>query len=423
VRLPARTGYLFAQAGVDPASAGPVEIVARSSRRLRDLIRHWWTLLEPEVNAGVVVPMMEEALAAFAERAAKTRGRTFSKKWALAWFDWKPRLLQTHNEQAVGERFVLAMERLGVLVRRGSSDLAFSHESLHELYLGLAFLTNNTLPGVVTAGPRLALEPLKVPEGRAVIARLNLTPAEGRAAALADVARRKLHVAAWFLWGDDEARAEHGAWLAAEMLGEFQWAQRNAERQSLESALASLGAAALPACRALIDARQANLPAYLAAINFVERHGDSSDLPRLQQMAGEPYPGQWEIDVLRQLLRDAEAKVVDPAARERYSRQEAGQMAKETAALALKIAGAVASEVNEPFPVGQNTVLHVAGGLLDGVGDAVMEVSPSEFYETQRALRTLLAHLPSVIERRKVEIYRMAPHVRAAAEAAIRALA
>ena len=156
---------------------------------------------------------------------------------------------------------------------------------------------------------------------------------------------------------------------------------------------------------------------------FIERHGDRGDLQRLQRIAEEPYPGHWEIDALRQMLRDAEARVVDPAARERYSKQEAVQIAKEAAALVLKIAGTFAAEMNEPFPVGRNTAIHIAGGLLDGASEAVMDVSPSEFFRTQQTLRSLVAHLPSVIERRKVEIYRMAPHVRMAAEAAIRTLA
>jgi hypothetical protein len=421
VLLTARARYLLHQVGVDPSASGALEIVAVKARALRDLIRHWWEALEPEATAGVVAPMMEEALAAFAEQSLKKSNRTFARKWARSWFDWKPRVLQSEAEQVIGERFLIAVERLGVLATQGPL-LTFTHPALHELYLGMHYLATGTLPAFLSALPRTALHPLQTAEGHAVIAKLALTAADQRRTALAEVARRNLHLAAWSLWGDGEARAEHGEWLATEILSEVQWEQPAANPETLAGALASLGAPALSTCRAWLDALEANLPALLIVMRIIAHSGSVDDLPRLQRLADHPYLGQWEIDQMRQLLRDAEAKVIDAEARKQYSQQEMKEMAKDMAALVLKIAGTIAAKTTEPLPWGGNTVVHVVGGLAEGASEHVAAITPSEFFRTQQYLRGLLAVLPPIIERRKGEIYRMAPAVREAAQSAILAL-
>lgn len=390
-------------------------MLARRGRVLRELVRHWWTALEAEATAGVVVPRMEEALAAFAAEALKKKDRAFDRKWAWSWFDWKPGAMQSKAEQAIGERFLVTMDRLGVLQALPGSRLTFTHDALLELYLGLGYLLSEK-PPAISAGSRINAAPLLTVEGRALVARLALTPSEERRTALRAVARKNLHIAVWFLWGSDDARAEEGEWLASELLGELQWGQTAEARQQLETALASLGDSALAACRTLVDERKANLPAHLAAIELLARSGTADDVPRLRRILAEPAPGWWEIEQLRRTLRDAEAKIVDPAARSRYTKHEIAEMAKDTAVLIVQIAAAFTAEISERVPV------QAAAQLTTMAGEGLIEVNVSDFFRAQQMLREMVGSLPSLIEQRKGEITEMAPHVRAAAESAVRTL-
>ena len=414
--MTARARYLFEQAGADRA-APALQILARNGRALRELVRQWWIALEPEATAGVVVPRMEEALAAFASEALKKKDRSFSRKWAWSWFDWKPGPMQSKAEQAIGERFLVAMERLGVLQTLPGSRIEFTHEVLLELWHAVGFLLAGK-PVAIPAGARSSTAPLGMLQGRVAVARLAVTPPEDRREALRAVAKKNVHVAVWFLWGDENARAAEGQWLASEILGELQWGQADVDREQLEAALTSLGDCAIAACRTLLDERKANLPAHLVAIRFLERFGNGDDLPRLRRFLDEPAAGWWEIEQLRKTLRDAEAKIVDPATRSRYTKHEIAEMAKDTAALIIQIAGAFASHV-EPLPWGSNTAIAFGGGLAGGAGETLIDVNVSDFYRAQQVLRDMVGSLPPLIERRKVEIHSTAPLVRAAAQAAI----
>jgi hypothetical protein len=421
IPLPASARYLFHQAGLDPENATLHEIAARSAGPILTLLRRWWTELEPEATAGVSASMMESALVAYAEEAVKKSDGSTSRRWARAWFNWKPSVLQTEVEQVIGERFLLTANRLGVLLAHGSR-LSFAHPALLEMYLGLGFLQKNVFPPALTGTTVASSVPLMSPHGRAVLARLSLTPVEQRPAVLTDVARRSLILATWFLYCNDDARAAQGEWLGGQLLGALQWGQSGADRSSLESALASLGNAGLAACRTLIDMRQEGLPAHLSAITFVSQNGNADDLQRLRDLADEPRLGEWEIDHLRTMIREAEALVFDTDAQQRYTRQEIQEMAKDTAALILKIAGTVALKTSVPYPLGQETVVSVAGGLMDFTAEGLASANPSDFFQSQRVLRGLLAYLPGVIERRKIEIAEMAPRIRAECHNAIATL-
>lgn len=269
---------------------------------------------------------------------------------------------------------------------------------------------------------RFALLPLDTPQGRAVLARLSLTPEEEREAALREVSRQNIHLATWFLYSDAGARAAHGEWLAGEILIQLRWGVTDFDRRTLLSSLESLGGSAVAACRTLLDERQQSLPSHLAAIEFLARHGSSADVPRLERIAADPYLGQWEIESGRQLLREAQASILDEEAQKRYSRQEAVEMAKDTAVLIMKLVGTVANAAYEATEWNRDAAINFAGGILDKSGDQLATIAPSEFYQTQRLLRAIVAHFPAELERRKVDIHALAPRVREAAHGGAEAL-
>src|SRR6185369_3062546 len=101
--------------------------------------------------------------------------------------------------------------------------------------------------------PRTSLERVQTSEGRSVLARLGLAAAEDLESLVPTVAEKNLHLVAWFLHFNDEAREEWGEWLADEILGEFGWDLDVTNRSQLTSSLAGLGPEALAACRSLVD--------------------------------------------------------------------------------------------------------------------------------------------------------------------------
>jgi hypothetical protein len=416
--LTAATQYLFQQIQADPLALAPHQLLARNGRRLRELIVHWWNGLEPEATAGISASMMEQALVACAEKASENK-HTFGRRWARSSFNWKPGFIQTGAEQIIGDRFLTTSARLGLLELSRSDDARFAHHTLEELYLGVGLLEKKTIPSLLIAASRIDARPVETPRARAVLAALSIAGGGERDAYFVRVARQNLHVAAWFLYCDDDARRERGAWLASELLGEMTWERRDDERHSLAAAMASLGDSALVACRALLDERTATLPAFLAAIYYVSTHGDAGDLPRLRALLDEPLLGQWEIEQLRQLLREAQPLVVDEEAQKRYTRQEKMELAKAAAVLIVKIAATVALKTTEPLPLSSETAVSVTAVVLDGAADVVLEMSGPEFFQQQVVLREILARIPGVIAKRKVEILEFSPRMREALRSTI----
>src|SRR5947199_9864465 len=73
--------YLFQQAGVDPSRWSAEEVLARSSRRLREMVARWWEQLEPEETGGIPVAIMEQTLARVAQTAVKLPHQRVGRKW------------------------------------------------------------------------------------------------------------------------------------------------------------------------------------------------------------------------------------------------------------------------------------------------------------------------------------------------------
>jgi hypothetical protein len=416
--IPARTRYLLNQARIEPDSMTALELAARGAQVLA-LLRQWWTTLEPEATAGITVAALDDALVAYAQEASKRSARTFSHRWARAWFNWKPGVLQSSAEQTIAERFLGTMARLGVLVPSGTARLRFAHDALLELYLALGYFRRKALPPL---GPSpTSLVPLTTITGRATLALLAITPSSEQQVLFREVATRNLFVAAWFLYYHPEIRTEQGVWLAERLLAAIQWGQSESDRGPIVRSLDSLGESTLIACRTLLRDRGAALPAFLVAVAFIERHGATDDLVVLHELANEPHPGQWEIDRLRQKLREAEAAIIDPRAQQRYKKEETAEMIKDTAALIVGIVGTVAAKTTQPLPLGDNTIVSIAGSVAEWGGTDLLNTTTT-FLQAQRILRDLVAALPATIERRKVEIADAAPHLHAACDHAIRTL-
>jgi hypothetical protein len=419
--VPANTRYLFNQIEPGLHDRPSHEILARRGRALRELLRHWWTALEPEATAGVSAGMMEQTLTKISEKAVGSSGGSVSRRWARGSLNRKATSLQTDAEQAIAERFLVACERNGVLVSRGT-HVFFAHPSLLELYLGLGLLTTRALPLEVRQQTRISLHPLQMPRGRAVLVLLALVDRAELDAVLRTVASENLPLATWFLYYDEAARQTHGEWLATEILDAIQWDLDEPSRQSLHASLDSLGAQALRAARRFIDERQGGLPSQASAVSFVAHHGDRTDLTRLQRLLDETTPGLWEIEQMRKTLRDAEARILDEAAQKRYAQEEDYEIAKETAAAILQIAAIVLTRTSKPSAHWNHDMKMWTSGKGAGVAAGLMKTDASSFYQQQAALRELLAQLPPVIERRKVQIAAATPWFRHSCEVAIQLL-
>ena len=216
--LPTNPRYLFDQIEPGLHDRPPHEILARKARALRELLRHWWTALEPEATAGVSVGMMEQTLIKISEKVLASSGHSVSRRWARGSLNRKSTSLQTDAEQAIAERFLVACERNGVLVSRGT-HIVFSHPSLLELYLSLGLLTTRVIPLEVRQQSRISLHPLQMPRGRAVLALLALVDPAELDELLRRVAAENLHLATWFLYYNEAARQAHGEWLASHIPG------------------------------------------------------------------------------------------------------------------------------------------------------------------------------------------------------------
>jgi hypothetical protein len=409
--LAANARYLFDQ--VEPGlDLRPLhETVARAARPIRELVRKWWEALEPEATAGVSPRMMEAALAKIAAKAVESSSRTVSRRFAAGALLAKSISLQTDAEDAIGRRFVAACERLGVLAWRGTA-VSFAHPSLLDIYLGVGMLAAPEIPLDVRQQPRLSLLPLQWPRGRAVLALLALLEPEPADQLFVHVAAENLHLATWFLYYDEAARQRRGEWLATEILNAIQWDVDTPAIEALERCLDSLGASAVAAARGFIDAREGGLPGYVAAVKLLAYHGSGADVSRLQALLAEPAPGDWEIARLRRMIRHAESLVLDDDAQKRYGEEEKVEIAKETVAALIQIAGIVlarGSKATSQQWLG--TGLQTAGGIM-------ADTSGSAFFRQQAALRQELAQLPPLIERRKVQIQAMAPYFRQLCESA-----
>lgn len=415
--------YLLASVDTDLAKRPSEEILARSGGRLRDLIRLWWSNLEPEVTAGISVQMMEDALVGIAERAVGEATHMVGRSWAKGSLNWKIRILQTEAEQVIAERFIRACERLGVLFSRGKS-IGFAHECLLEMYLGLALLRSRALAVEVRREARDSLMPLRTSRGRATLAMLALANSEDIDELFIRVASENLHLAAWFLYFNSTVLQRHGDWLATQILGAMEWDISETARQSLDAAFQSLGSASLNAARQLLDERVGSLTAYFSAIATLGQRGDAADVQRLESLKRDTTLGQWEIARLRQLIREAEALVFDEEARKRYDHEESVELAKQMAIFVLKTAGTIIARTATPSAQwNHDTKQWVTGQGVKGAGSLLGVLPSSEFLHQQAALRVLLAQLPALIERRKVQISIAAPRIPQACASGLEQLA
>jgi len=410
--------YLFQQAAVDPIRWSPQEVLARASQKLRTTISSWWEQLEPEATLALPITITERALVDLARAAVKSRQQIASRQSV----QWR---LNSKFRVATGDRFLTALERLGVVSTSGG-HVGFTHHTLLELYLGLGLALDGTLPKTVIEKPRSSLEPVNTPDGRSVIARMALAEPEERESLIQTVAAANLHIASWYLYFDREARTRLGDWLATEILREIHWDQDKSSEQALAQSLASLASEAVAACRTLLDSRVACLPACLAAVDLLADCGVPEDIKRLQEFAAEPALGQWEIDQLRQLLRGASEVVADEQALKRYAREDNLEIAKATAGFLLRLAGKAvvqhASHASHTSHHGHQPpviVERIAGGAIDHLGGQLVATAGSSFYQQQSALRGLMSTLPVLIDRRKLQISELAAQVVKAAEVGI----
>ena len=205
-----------------------------------------------------------------------------------------------------------------------------------------------------------------------------------------------------------------------ELLSEICWGQREADVSALQRSLASLGPTALVACRQLLDERRDSLPAFLSALLYIADHGSREDRPRLQRLLDEPVLGQWEIENLREVLREGAGRAWwMKETQKRSARAEKIELAKDTGVLLLKVVEQSRSEQRKHH-LERDTSLVLAGSTASGVADELAKSRRPLFYRQQRALREVLAQLPAVIERRKREIAEFAPRVQEAARVAFR---
>jgi hypothetical protein len=216
--LTARARYLFEQTGIDPA-APPLQILARKGRALRDLIRCWWTALEPEATAGVVAPRMEEALVAFAAEALKEKGSRLRTEVGLVAFRLEAGCVavesgtgyrRTVSRRDGSTRCAAHAARLAPRVHARRSARALSRLG----YLAFGKWPARCWPEIDrrgTAGQPRRTRGRRAPRGH--------TMEEGRNA-LREVAKKNLYLAMGFLWDDAAARAEEGLSLASEILGD-----------------------------------------------------------------------------------------------------------------------------------------------------------------------------------------------------------
>jgi hypothetical protein len=112
-----RKSYLFEHAGVDPSQEPPPATLARSARRLRSLIAQWWDQLEPEDTLGAPAALVEETLVTVARTASKLHPPVVKRTWIQGKHFSKSRVPPS-------DRFVAALERLGVLAPRAGGGSA-----------------------------------------------------------------------------------------------------------------------------------------------------------------------------------------------------------------------------------------------------------------------------------------------------------
>jgi hypothetical protein len=264
---------------------------------------------------------------------------------------------------------------------------------------------------------------MRTPGGRSAIALLSLAENDHADELFIAVANENLHVATWFLYFNEIARKTHGEWLAAELLATLDWSLDNTTHQLLQDALLSLGSIALGAARRLIDERAGNLPAYPVAIFIIIHNGDRSDIQRLRNLHDERAIGSWEIERLRQLIRDAEVQVFDEAARARYEREKGAEIARQSVTFVLKTAGMILAKTAAPHVHWSHEMKQwTAGQAAKGAGSLLGILANTQFLQQQAALRELLAQLPTLIERRKTQVAAMAPQIITACEVAVDAL-
>lgn len=415
--------YLFQQAGVDPSRDSSQEVLSRKARILRGTIARWWGQLEPGATAGIPVTVLEGTLVAMARAVARNYRQVVGHQWVRWRLGSKLRGIATTttNPKVLGECFLGGLERLGVLSRDGVY-VSFTHPILMELYLGLGLAMDNTLPKKIAGKPRTSLERVQTSEGLSVVARLGLADSEDLDSLVQMVAEKNLHLVAWFLHFNDEAREEWGERLADEILGEFGWDLDLLSRSQLTSSLAGLGPEALVACRSLVDEEKGGLPAILTAIDLIGESGTGEDVARLRRLMAGEDPGYWEIVQLRQRLREATEIVADKENQNRFAREDKIDTAKGVAGCLLSIAGAAAtyqkaSHKAHNLPV--SFQLQLASGTMSKLGKHLIAAKGSDFYQQQVELRRLMATLPKLIEQRKAQISERTPEVMSAAQAAI----
>lgn len=429
MRLLPNTAYFFKHADLSP-DATAQDILVKKARSTRDFVRRWWVSLEPEYTSGVPVDLMESSLMALAKTLERFPGRRIARYQVVALVTRQLGSIQGRAEQKIAERFLGTAAMLGLLTPGGS--LGFAHPSLLDLYLGLAYHRESVWPKQLERAQVFSPKPSQEPWGRATWARLSFTEPEKLEEAFTHVAGLNLHLASWFLYCNPEARERLGGDFAASMFELASWDTSLADQEVLDQSLASLGVKGAEAARSYLFERDSTLPVVRLAARALHRCGSANDIEKLTALAALPRLGWWEIERMRDAIREAQSLTLDPETLRRYRKEELVEFGKGALKVLVMIVGAVLAaqlmtthrlgsfEVSkEAAHAGAHQIAHGVGHLAEGLSEG----SVDDVLALQRTLREKLASLPSLIERRKGEVERLQPLVRQELQAATEAIA
>lgn len=433
--LPASTSYLLESCGVRPAAATPQDVLIVHARTIRETVRRWWLELDPEHTAGISVELMETSLVRLAETLVKLPRQRIVTTQALGLVTRQLVAIHGKAELTIARRLFDGAARLGVLAVGGT--ISFAQQSLFELYLGYAYRLKSAWPAELARQTLFSVKPVDQPWGRAVWARLAFTEPESLEHDFGYVAGRNLHLAAWYLYCDAPARERFGAAFAAALLELASWDGSQADSGMLDRMLASLGDFGVEAARERLFETEAILPAMSLAARVLGRRGGPGDVERLTALAANPGLGQWEIERMRQAIREAQSLTLDPEVLRKYRKEELVEFGKGALAVLLMIGGAILltnlklhHRLPGLQPLDRPAADSLAHGLQHGlergvhyVADDLAHSSTTEIMALQRTLRERLAFLPAEIERRKADIERSRPYVQWEIQEAARTLA
>jgi hypothetical protein len=425
--IPANTRYLLEQVGLDPDALTPQDVLIARARNLRDLLRRWWGELEPEHTAGVSIELLENALVEFATHSLRWPKQQLTRQWAEMRIGRKLGGIHGRAERVIAQRLLASASRLGMLAPGGR--VAFAHPSFRELYAGLGHARDSSWPAELAKADLFSPKVLSQPWAGVTWARLAFTDGDDLDEAFEHVAAASLHLAVWYSYVDATARGRFGDDLAASLLDCADWEAGPPHQQMLDGLLASLGRCGVEAARERLSG-EATLPALWLTACHLGRHGGAEDARQLAALAADPVLGDWEIERMREAIREAESLTLDPEVLRRYRREELVQYGKQAAAVLVAVVGVVALrqvvvdhrifgtalDHSQEHAVRHSLQHAVQHGLQHGLqpGHGSGGTSASDVLAIQRTLRDNLAFLPEKIVRRKAQIEQSRPQVQQA---------